>query len=197
MELETINKLYLELSQITTATTAREILLQKQLAEAQAALKTVMRNAELSKEPCGSDPESPAAIRNGKFAGLASIAAQGLGMVRGPSLTEHLVEAQRDAEVNSDVYGSEKALYSALLAAASQPPAVAPVQVDQWLPIESAPKDGTPILLRSKKGRVADGLWVTVSGPKGYWAWAYVNVEPAHYMPLPAPPLAAAQKEPK
>ena len=34
MELETINKLYLELSQITTATTAREILLQKQLAEA-------------------------------------------------------------------------------------------------------------------------------------------------------------------
>ena len=35
MELETINKLYLELSQITTATTAREMLLQKQLAEAQ------------------------------------------------------------------------------------------------------------------------------------------------------------------
>lgn len=72
--------------------------LRAQLAEAQAALKTVMRNAELSKEPCGPDPESPAAIRNGKFAGLASIAAQGLGMVRGPSLTEHLVEAQVDAE---------------------------------------------------------------------------------------------------
>lgn len=35
MELETLNKLYLELSQITTATTAREILLKKQLAEAQ------------------------------------------------------------------------------------------------------------------------------------------------------------------
>ena len=72
--------------------------LRAQLAEAQAALKTVMRNAELSKEPCGSDPESPAAIRNGKFAGLASIAAQGLGMVRGPSLTKQLAEAQRDAE---------------------------------------------------------------------------------------------------
>ena len=43
MELETINKLYLELSQITTATTAREILLQKQLAEAQ-------RDAEVSKQ---------------------------------------------------------------------------------------------------------------------------------------------------
>ena len=73
-------------------------LMRNQLAEAQAALKTVMRNAELSKEPCGSDPESPAAIRNGKFASLSSIAAQGLGMVRGPSLTEQLVEAQRDAE---------------------------------------------------------------------------------------------------
>ena len=72
--------------------------LRAQLAEAQAALKTVMRNAELSKEPCDPDPESPAAIRNGKFAGLASIAAQGLGMVRGPSLTKQLVEAQRDAE---------------------------------------------------------------------------------------------------
>ena len=103
MELEIINKLYLELSQITTATTAREILLQKQLAEAQAALKTVMRNAELSKGPCDPDPESPAAIRNGKFAGLASIAAQGLGMVRGLSPTEHLVEAQRDAEVNRQI----------------------------------------------------------------------------------------------
>ncbi len=72
--------------------------LRAQLAEAQAALKTVMRNAELSKEPCGPDPESPAATRNAKFASLASVAAQGLGMVRGPSLTEHLVEAQRDAE---------------------------------------------------------------------------------------------------
>ncbi len=67
--------------------------LRAQLAEAQAAL-----NAELSKEPCGPDPESPAAIRNGKFAGLSSIAAQGLGMVRGPSLTEQLAEAQKDAE---------------------------------------------------------------------------------------------------
>ena len=38
--------------------------LRAQLAEAQAALKAVMRNAELSKEPCDPDHESPAAIRN-------------------------------------------------------------------------------------------------------------------------------------
>ena len=72
--------------------------LRAQLAEAQAALKTVMRNAELSKEPCGPDPESPAAVRNAKFASLSSIAAQGLGMVSGPSLTAQLAEAQRNAE---------------------------------------------------------------------------------------------------
>ena len=71
--------------------------LRAQLAEAHAALKTVMRNAELSKEPCGPDPESPAAVRNAKFASLSSIAAQGLGMVSGPSLTAQLAEAQRDA----------------------------------------------------------------------------------------------------
>ena len=72
--------------------------LRAQLAEAQAALKTVMRNAELSKEPCSPDPESPAAVRNAKFASLSSIAAQGLGMVCGPSLTAQLAEAQRDSE---------------------------------------------------------------------------------------------------
>ncbi len=41
---------------------AATAMIRAQLAEAQAALKTVMRNAELSKEPCDSDPESPAAI---------------------------------------------------------------------------------------------------------------------------------------
>lgn len=72
--------------------------LRAKLAEAHAALKIVMRNAELSKEPCSPDPESPAAVRNAKFASLSSIAALGLGMVSGPSLTAQLAEAQRDSE---------------------------------------------------------------------------------------------------
>ena len=49
MELETINKLYLELSQITTATTAREILLQKQLAEAQGDAERWRRAAQCAR----------------------------------------------------------------------------------------------------------------------------------------------------
>lgn len=71
--------------------------LRAQLADAHAALKVVMRNAVLAKEPCDPDPESASAIRNGKFASLAAIAAQGLGMLSGPSLTQKIAEAQRDS----------------------------------------------------------------------------------------------------
>lgn len=59
----------------------------------QAALRTILRMADGYKEPCGMDPESPAAIRNGKFASIAFVAAQGLGLVRGPALDA----APRDA----------------------------------------------------------------------------------------------------
>lgn len=57
-----------------------------QLQGAEDALRAIMRQADRFKEPCGMDPESPAAIRNGMFATLAQMAAQGLGLVRGPSL---------------------------------------------------------------------------------------------------------------
>lgn len=50
----------------------------------------------------------------------------------------------------------------------------------QWQPIETAPKDGTRMLLRSPKGRIADGEW----GNYGVWTWPYVMVEPTHWMPL-------------
>lgn len=51
------------------------------------ALLTIIRMAEKAKEPVfGEDPESPAAIRNVKFSGIAQIAAQGLGWMQGPPL---------------------------------------------------------------------------------------------------------------
>ena len=53
-----------------------------------------------------------------------------------------------------------------------------------WQPIETAPKD-TEILCISKKDRIANAIWVVVNGEMGYWAWPYINVEPAHWMPLP------------
>lgn len=50
------------------------------------ALKAIMRAADAAKEPCGADHDSPASIRNGKIAAIASIAAQGLGILSGPPL---------------------------------------------------------------------------------------------------------------
>lgn len=62
------------------------------------ALHAIIRVAEAAKEPCGSDPESTAAIRNGKFATIAQMAAQGLGLVRGPSLAAQPSQAEPAAQ---------------------------------------------------------------------------------------------------
>lgn len=55
----------------------------------------------------------------------------------------------------------------------------------EWRDIETAPKDGSFILLATPKGRIADGFWSLVYG---VWSWPYVMVEPTHWMPLPTPP---------
>lgn len=68
-----------------------------------------------------------------------------------------------------------------------------------WRPIETAPKDGGEILLRSARGRIADGAW---GQPDGWanpncWVWPYINQEPTHWMPLPkapAPPASEAKE---
>ena len=80
--------------------------------------------------------------------------------------------------------------------AAPQPAAqAAPVDAATWQPIASAPKDGKAILLRSKNGRIADGLWSAANSHAGFWAWAYVHQEPVEWMPKPGSPAARAQEQ--
>lgn len=138
-------------------------------AQAVEALRAIMRAADAAKEPCSlDDPESPAAIRNGKFATIAAMAAQGLGLVRGPAAQPAAQQApavpqgwrvergsdERDKWVqifNADtrrwrrVYADvDLLLYrflSAMLDAAPQPPAAG------WQSMRKAPKDGTAVLV--------------------------------------------------
>ncbi|WP_424441089.1 DUF551 domain-containing protein [Parvibaculum sp.] len=59
----------------------------------------------------------------------------------------------------------------------------------EWQPIETAPKDGTKILLTGPHD--ANGRYMEVCG---YWkdrfpvTWMDGHGEPTHWMPLPAPP---------
>ena len=63
----------------------------------------------------------------------------------------------------------------------------------RWLPIETAPKDGTTVLLMAfgqhGRVRIADGEY-----HKNYevWSWTYVMVNPTHWMPLPPAPQPVA-----
>jgi len=54
-----------------------------------------------------------------------------------------------------------------------------------WKPISTAPIDGTPLLLCTLTGKIADGMF---SQKYGVWAWPYVMVDPTHWMPRPELP---------
>jgi len=90
-----------------------------------------------------------------------------------------------------------------------------PPPEDGWKPIESAPKDGTRIMLSNGKD-VAEGWWVHDEGgitehrdldgryigqdeSEGYIGWLDFDggmlPEPTHYRPLPPPPAALEPKE--
>lgn len=69
--------------------------------------------------------------------------------------------------------------------------AIAEAKKYQWKPIETAPKDGTRILLNIDHGKHGDAVWT------GLWAdgWivSYGKPEntPTHWMPLPKPSIDA------
>jgi len=68
--------------------------------------------------------------------------------------------------------------------------------MSEWQPIETAPKDGTPILLgiagphywpRSAWWCLDEERWVVHKGGR-FSAW--FDIPPTHWMPLPSPPDA-------
>jgi hypothetical protein len=68
--------------------------------------------------------------------------------------------------------------------------------VSEWQTIESAPKDGTELMLWDLDGFAVLGQYVSFDGkaPSGYhdgWydSWrGYDELTPSHWMPLPSPP---------
>lgn len=71
--------------------------------------------------------------------------------------------------------------------------------MNEWLPIESAPRDGTRIDLwfagprntgdRRPDCRFGDGMWLCDYGDQGDGdARFYIDDEATHWMPLPSPP---------
>lgn len=68
--------------------------------------------------------------------------------------------------------------------------------MSEWKPIETAPRDGTKVLLgRFSKGCEHDGRirvdWWRTHMKAGYTGFGHFNPEywpPTHWMPLPEPP---------
>lgn len=68
--------------------------------------------------------------------------------------------------------------------------------LDTWRPIESAPKDGTEVLLWTMIVDVDMGPWRLAgrcTNHKHWWTTVgSIALEPSHWMPLPEPPDACA-----
>jgi Protein of unknown function (DUF551) len=59
---------------------------------------------------------------------------------------------------------------------------------NEWRPIESAPKDGTRVMLADMRS-VVTGLWnPQVPGWECDWRVGNYGDRPTHWMPLPDPP---------
>ena len=81
---------------------------------------------------------------------------------------------------------------AAMLAAAPTPP----VSGDRWQPIETAPKDGSYVLLAGKRREdIASGYWLQYAyACNGAWIWPFVLKDPTHWVPLPKAPAMQEDK---
>jgi hypothetical protein len=66
--------------------------------------------------------------------------------------------------------------------------------VSDWQPIETAPKDGTRIIVANYAVVWPDVSWV--KSPRAGERWEHLNLgavrfAPTHWMPIPKPPVSA------
>lgn len=70
------------------------------------------------------------------------------------------------------------------------------VLMHEWRPIETSPKDGTPILIAYGGGSVSQGRWASAGDDEaGWWTWhSYLGIcridaeHVHHWMPIPSAP---------
>ena len=60
--------------------------------------------------------------------------------------------------------------------------------VAQWLPIDSAPRDGTPLILLYKDGKKVSVGWWSGNEQIGWGNNFASNMNVSHFLPLHAPP---------
>ncbi len=61
-------------------------------------------------------------------------------------------------------------------------------RVAEWQPIETAPKDGTRVLLCIDHGEWGDKVWTGLWGDGWMVSYGKARTEPTHWMPLPKAP---------
>lgn len=79
----------------------------------------------------------------------------------------------------------------AMVAASQQ--ALDRVAADGWMPIESAPKDGTPVDLWHRDGFLVTETWW--DREDGCWVHCFEDADFTHWMPLPTAPIATIAAE--
>lgn len=108
-----------------------------------------------------------------------------------PPLPELPPEIIVDEGYDGEIYmgQDEVALRAWATAYAAQAVREALAAQSEWMPIETAPKDGSHLLLRcGGASRVADGFWLQDEEGCGAWIWPYSADEPIYWQPLPASP---------
>lgn len=114
--------------------------------------------------------------------------------------------------VKGELYPCKPDIFAATYEPAAAPAPLASPAAQEWQPIETAPKDGTEILLTNGKTvaegqwcdeepyireyRDADGRWIDQQESDGFEGWmdwsGGMKPDPTHWMPLPPAPTMSA-----